>query len=186
MARRIVKLAAGEYVEWSVIVDGPVGYIMTRDEAIAEWGRQHLTVADYDYSGGLQASSDLPTVEQFIAGNRAGEDGSELTLAEIRDQYAGRWVVRLADGEYIGWANWAEAPIGRIMTREQAVEVWGLERVDRADAHVSSALHVEDPPATAEQFVRGNRAGEGRRELTLDEIRAKFAPEPDDESGNGS
>jgi len=82
-----VRLAEDEYVEWSTVVDAPVTYICDRAEAVQEWGEQRVTRADFHVSSAWPAEFQAATPGDFIAGNRAGPDETELSLAELRDQY---------------------------------------------------------------------------------------------------
>lgn len=100
----------------------------------------------------------------------------------------GRAIVKVGEGEYLIWSSVVDAPVSWITDREGIRErvrfefgesgVRGIDRsFDRADERGHSG-----PPnygANAEEFVRGNRAGDGETELTLDEIRDAYREPPE-------
>src|SRR5262245_2894012 len=95
MPRYLVKLDDDAYVEWSTVVDAPVTHVVTRAETIRWNQRQGCTLpeaqertARTDKNGHSAMWFSPESTEQLIAGNRAGEGESELSLAEILEQYA--------------------------------------------------------------------------------------------------
>ncbi len=84
------------YLEWSTSVDAPITHGMTR-EAFGEYYReQHGHIAMFDLEKRLAradayGTSDLreppEPLAEFVKGNRAGANETELTLAELIDQY---------------------------------------------------------------------------------------------------
>jgi hypothetical protein len=90
----------------------------------------------------------------------------------------GRGIVKLADGEYVEWSTVVDAPVSYVLGADEARAAWGEERVERADERGTS--FVDLPPTPAAEYVAGNRAGDGEEELTLDEIRARYAKEVED------
>lgn len=96
MGRFIVKLAEDEYVEWSTVVDAPVTVIHTREEIaeylLEEHGRIYAEkipgwLARADEKGYSARGYGGASLSDVLADNRAGNDGSELALEEIREQY---------------------------------------------------------------------------------------------------
>lgn len=88
MPRWIVRLAPDEYVEWSTVVDAPVSYISTRDEAVKEWGLDRVVRADRNVTSAFPHQYHYGSVEEFVSGNRAGDGETELSLTAIRHEYA--------------------------------------------------------------------------------------------------
>jgi hypothetical protein len=97
-----------------------------------------------------------------------------------------KFLVKLADNEYVEWSTVVDAPLTPIMDREQALEhsyrgirggreverrVYAAERVDRTDRNNHSALWLDPEPV--EEIIAGNRAGEGETELTLEQLRSE-------------
>jgi len=82
MGKAIVKLAENEYVEWSTVVDAPVTYIVDREEAVKEWGDERVSRAD------KEGHSFVDRYPFSFGGNHAGPNGTEITVDEIRKQYA--------------------------------------------------------------------------------------------------
>lgn len=84
----ILKLGDDEYVDWSTIVDAPTSYIVSRADAIRlGWGEDRLARADAYTTSLIEPIYGPDCAEAAIAGNRAGADESELTLAQIRALY---------------------------------------------------------------------------------------------------
>lgn len=81
MPSYVVKLADDEYVYWSTIVDAPVSWIKTRDEAVAEWTEDRVARADETGDSLINGSVDP------AAFNRAGDDEEQLTIEEIRAKF---------------------------------------------------------------------------------------------------
>ncbi len=101
----------------------------------------------------------------------------------------GRCIVKVGEGEYLIWSSIVDAPVSWIGDREYIVDCVrrefgeaGVRTLDqslaRADEQGHSAL---EPYASksAEEFVRGNRAGDGEKELSFAEIREKYRRPPD-------
>jgi hypothetical protein len=85
MAHGIVRLADNEYVDWSTVCDAPVTYIVDRAEAVGTWGEERVARADANNHSWLDMPAMAPN--RVIAGNRAGKNETELTLAELRREY---------------------------------------------------------------------------------------------------
>lgn len=81
-----------------------------------------------------------------------------------------RWIVRLAEDAYVEWSTVVDAPVSMLHTRDEAVCGWGRDRVERADAHVTSCVEPAFWYDSPEEFVAGNRAGPGESELSLDDL----------------
>lgn len=93
MGKCVAKLADDEYVEWSTVVDAPITYICNREEMKAHLlerygtaGRPDERIARADKRGTSWIDRE-ETMEDLVALNRAGDDETELTLGEIREQY---------------------------------------------------------------------------------------------------
>lgn len=87
MPSYLVKLADDEYVEWSTVVDAPLSYICERERAVSRWGEDRVARADEHVTSHTDPDFQADTPERAIAVNRAGDDESELTLAELRERY---------------------------------------------------------------------------------------------------
>lgn len=102
MPRYIVKLpcdGTDYYLLWSSVVDAPVTYGMTLEEFRAFYENECGSLLVQDAPNGLDArmerveetgTSDIlcrDPVEQWTAYNRAGPDESQLTFAEIVEQW---------------------------------------------------------------------------------------------------
>lgn len=100
MPRYIVKLIdpadnSEWFMEWSTVVDAPVTWGLTRDEfteryrltygasAMAEFADR---MARVDTTG---TSALDTTLDEIIAGNRAGDNEKELSYADIVARYCG-------------------------------------------------------------------------------------------------
>jgi hypothetical protein len=87
MGRYIAKLGDDAYVDWSTVVDAPVSFILTREEAVAEWSEERVARADHHGTSiwdGYPAGS---TPDEIVRANRAGPNESELTLEQILVAY---------------------------------------------------------------------------------------------------
>lgn len=94
MPKFIVKLAEDKFVEWSTIVDAPVTYILSKEGMIeyldAEYGRasKENNVVRVDRADKTGTSSMMgDDLESIVSGNRAGPKETEISLAEIIEQY---------------------------------------------------------------------------------------------------
>ena len=83
------------YLEWSSIVDAPVTYGMTLDEFMSyyksEYGNNGLRGLDkrmkrVNETGTSDTVSRRP-LNEWIRGNRAGDNEAELTLDQIANEY---------------------------------------------------------------------------------------------------
>lgn len=92
--------------------------------------------------------------------------------------------MKLADEEYVEWSTVVDAPVTYAMTRDEMTdylrEEYGRQRehetparLARCDVRGHSALW---PSAgnSAEDFIRGNHAGQDGREASLAELRKVF------------
>jgi hypothetical protein len=87
----------------------------------------------------------------------------------------GRGILKLAPDEYIEWSTVVDAPVSYVLDREEAVQEFGEERIERADKTGTS--YYDRPPQTAEEFVEFNRAGENETRLDLEGIRYHYRKE---------
>lgn len=83
----------GLYMEWSTVVDAPVSSLMSL-EAFKDWYLGRYPYDHDDLSDRLErvheygtSSLEGTTPEDYLSCNRAGEDESYLTKAEIIAQY---------------------------------------------------------------------------------------------------
>ena len=90
---RIKTTKGPRYIDWSTIVDAPVSDALSRAQIKAHWKRFYGVDASADIAERLKDADkygtdclDHSTIEQVIAGNRAGPRESELTLAQIIDR----------------------------------------------------------------------------------------------------
>jgi hypothetical protein len=93
MAKYIVKIK-DKYLEWSTIVDAPITYGMSLNEFKEHYKEQYGANAMRSLQDRLKRVEKYGTsaiegmsIENLIAGNRAGEDETELTLADIERDY---------------------------------------------------------------------------------------------------
>lgn len=106
----IVKLD-GKYLEWSSVVDAPTTYGMTRD-AFEVWYRDkygRVSMVDFERRmARVEAKGtscmDASSVDELVAGNRAGVEETELSMEQIVEHYVHRRCElplgrRIMDGE---------------------------------------------------------------------------------------
>lgn len=87
MGRYVAKLADDKYCEWSTVVDAPVSYITSRDYAVQSWGEERVARAD---ANGTSIQDGYPagtTPGEIVSGNRAGENETTISVAEIIAAY---------------------------------------------------------------------------------------------------
>lgn len=84
-----------------------------------------------------------------------------------------KWVVKLADNEYVLWSTVVDSPVSAIFDREEAVEEYGADIIERCDRQITSCTAYG--PSSMETFISLNRAGPGECGLTLEAIRERFA-----------
>lgn len=96
-----MKLGDDKYVEWGSAVDAPISYVVDRETAVKAASPWNLNedgvhrdlvvgeerIARADETGTSAIDVDVP-VEEFIRGNRAGRNETELSLEEIIKQYS--------------------------------------------------------------------------------------------------
>lgn len=91
MGRGIVKLADDEYVVWSTVVDAPVSFVLSSEEA-----RLELAAAGYHYPEDIIERADRTTtsfiappytLDDLLGFNRAGPNETRATLDGIRRLY---------------------------------------------------------------------------------------------------
>lgn len=92
-----------------------------------------------------------------------------------------RYIVKLAEDEYMEWSTVVDAPVTYICTRKEFEDFYrkeygedGMrtlpERMERVEQKGTSCL-LDD---SAEQTVKFNRAGPNESTLTFDEIRQRY------------
>jgi hypothetical protein len=84
-------------------------------------------------------------------------------------------IVKLADDKFVEWSTAWDKPSGRVVSRSEAVDEWGEDRVARADEHWVSLIPKQLWCSTPEEAVSCNRAGEDETELTVDEIVERYS-----------
>jgi hypothetical protein len=78
-------------------------------------------------------------------------------------------IVKLEDDAFVEWSTVVDAPVSPTLTKQEAAEQFGVDRVERANANWHSWLNK--PPATsAFDVVAFNRAGPNEQCLTPKEI----------------
>jgi len=98
MANAIIKLTDGAsdwYLEWSNVVDAPLTVGMSKDDItqylIGKYGTNNHTEAflaeRFSRVEENGTSYYGTTLEELIAGNRAGENEKELTYKELVEEY---------------------------------------------------------------------------------------------------
>lgn len=97
MGRYVAKLADDAYVEWSTVVDAPVSWVQSRQQAIKKWSAQRVDRADHNGTSIIDGYPAGSTPEEIVAGNRAGPDETEMSVQEIIEAYnadaPGEWTV---------------------------------------------------------------------------------------------
>ena len=94
----------------------------------------------------------------------------------------GQGIVKL-NGKYMIWSTVVDAPITRLMTREQLEEHVRFEDGERGIRELPERLERADTNGTsfyrgsAESVVRFNRAGPGESCLTIKELIEKYEAE---------
>jgi hypothetical protein len=91
MGRGIVRLADDEYVVWSTVVDAPVSFVLSAEEArleLAEMG-YHYPEDVIERADRRMTSFVAPpyTLDDLIGSNRAGPGETRITLHDIRRLY---------------------------------------------------------------------------------------------------
>lgn len=94
MARFIIKIE-DKYFEWSTVVDAPITYGLTREQFEDYYRGEYGAVGMEDLPNRLARADTIGTsslmgyksVEEAIAGNRAGPNETELTADEILVAY---------------------------------------------------------------------------------------------------
>jgi len=87
MGNYVARLADDAYVEWSTIVDAPISWVHSREQAIKAWTPQRVERADRNGTSILDGYPAGSTPDEIVRGNRAGPGESELTVAQIIAAY---------------------------------------------------------------------------------------------------
>lgn len=87
----------------------------------------------------------------------------------------GRPVVKLAD-KFVEWSTVVDAPVSWAMTRAEAAEQFGEERVASAELYGHSLVDNDGNPASGYEdgFAAFNRAGPEEECLTVDAVLRRF------------
>lgn len=83
-----------------------------------------------------------------------------------------RYLVKLADDEYVEWSTVVDAPVTYIMDRDTAIGYRDAETVERTDRKGHSAFDMA--AMSPDDVVLGNRAGEDEATLSLEQIREEY------------
>jgi hypothetical protein len=100
MSRAFLKLGDDAYIEWSEVVDAPVSYVMTREQAVKAASEYTITeegvsrdlatgearIARADETGTSYTNTNS-SAEEVISFNRAGPNETCITLAQMLEQY---------------------------------------------------------------------------------------------------
>lgn len=81
-------------------------------------------------------------------------------------------IAKFGENEYAEWSTIVDGPVSWLYDRMTAVAVFGPERVDRADAFVTSNLEYQ--LRDIQELIAGNRAGDHEEPLDLAGIREKY------------
>lgn len=87
MGSYVAKIADDAYVEWSSVVDAPVSWVQTREQAVKRWTEERVARADANGTSILDGYPAGNTPEEIVRANRAGPGESRLTVAEIIEAY---------------------------------------------------------------------------------------------------
>lgn len=87
MGSYVARLAEDAYVEWSTVVDAPISWVHSREEAVKAWTSQRVERADSNGTSILDGYPAGSTPGEIVEGNRAGPDESEISAAEIIAAY---------------------------------------------------------------------------------------------------
>lgn len=98
MPRFFIKLGEDKYILWSTVVDAPVTWTMSREEAIREGSE--AAIARCDETGVWSCRQEPPTVEELLSCNRAGETVPGFIPTRVTD------VLEVADVD--GCSYWEE------------------------------------------------------------------------------
>lgn len=79
-----------------------------------------------------------------------------------------KYIAKLAKDAYVDWSEIVDAPVSYVETREDAIRLWGLDRIERADKNGHSMIDAD--PMTPEEIIRCNRAGPNEGSLHLKTI----------------
>lgn len=95
MPRCIIKIK-DRYFVWSTIVDAPVTHGMTEPQIKAYYKRDRQGVSDWSARMARVEETGTSwlggeTLDETLAGNRAGKDENELTADEIYQQYSAEY-----------------------------------------------------------------------------------------------
>ena len=87
MGRYVAKLGEDKYCEWSSVVDAPVSWVMDRASAVFHMTEERVARADRHGTSILDGYPAGTTPEEIVRGNRAGQNETEMSLAEIIAAY---------------------------------------------------------------------------------------------------
>lgn len=75
-----------------------------------------------------------------------------------------RYIVKLADNEYVEFSTVVEAPVSQIVDRKIARALWGEERIERADTTGCSAHppFCPKPGESIDQWLESETLNNGR------------------------
>jgi hypothetical protein len=90
MGHALIHLGNDDYIEWSTVVDAPIGYTLTRAEVVQACLAANASdrIARLDTNGHTWRDLAPQTPQQLVSCNRAGPHESCLTLAALLRCYA--------------------------------------------------------------------------------------------------
>jgi hypothetical protein len=100
MGRYIAKLGEDAYVEWSSVVDAPTSWVHDRAAAVGAWGADRIGRADTNGTSILDGYPAGSTPEEIVRQNRAGPQGSTLTVEQVLARHASPEAYEAFDAEY--------------------------------------------------------------------------------------
>jgi hypothetical protein len=90
MGHALIHLGNNDYIEWSTVVDAPVGYTLNRAEVVMACFGANASdrIERLDRNGHTWRDLPAQTPQQLVSCNRAGPRECCLTLAALRRRYA--------------------------------------------------------------------------------------------------
>jgi len=85
-----LRIGKNQYVEWSKIADRPLSYILNREQMKKYLLEKRIKEAESKIEEQLSLEEKIDiqeNIKDFINGNRAGKEETELTLEEIKKEY---------------------------------------------------------------------------------------------------
>ncbi len=80
----VCKFGEDQYLMWSTVVDAPITYMVNEETARDQFGSERVERAN---SRNGVSHLDYESLDELIAGNRAGNDETPLTKEQIIEKY---------------------------------------------------------------------------------------------------